>query len=168
MNPLYSDPIIAKLIDLIKDNTGEGTFHMYYQGDPLRIPASSLPALIISRAQTEAGQLNNAEDQHGMKMTLTVVADIRAELNDDQDIAPGTAKLYDLIEGRDATTYALKANSLLYILRHNIQLDTAKNLRIDLGQNTRIDYGLTVGKRAPDAWAIEAQIDFVVHFTQVR
>jgi hypothetical protein len=103
-----------------------------------------------------------------MQMILTVITDIRHEIRDEKDIAPGIAQLYDLIEGRDATTLTLKTQSLLHILRNNVLVDATTGLRTDLDTITRVDYGMTVGKREPEAWSVEAQVEFVAHFTQVR
>lgn len=172
MSDLYQDPIIKKYIDLIKGVVGNDFFKIYYQGDPIRIPISNLPAIIISKDETRVSNAleggSNVDDAHLMALTLTVVTDIRDQINDDKAVAPGIAKLYDIIEGRDETTLKLKDKSILHILRNNVDLDTSLGLRTDLGSITRVDYGLTIGKREQDAWAIEAQVEFIAHFTQLR
>jgi hypothetical protein len=169
---IYQDPIIKKYIDLIKSVVGNDFFKGIYYGDPIRIPNSNLPALIISKDETRVSNSleggDSATDAHFIALTLTVVTDIRDELNDDKSIAPGIARLYDIIEGREASTLQLKTKSLLHILRNNIFVDTALGLRTDLGTITRVDYGLTVGKREQEAWAVEAQVEFIAHFTQLR
>jgi hypothetical protein len=162
----YEDPVITKYFDLVKSKTQ--VFKRFFQGDPIRVPASMLPCCIISKSETRAGNLSNAEDEHGMQMILTVITDIRHEIRDEKDIAPGIAQLYDIIEGRDATTLTLKTQSLLHILRNNVLVDATTGLRTDLATITRVDYGMTVGKREPEAWSVEAQVEFVAHFTQVR
>ncbi len=45
---IYSDPIIKKYQDLIQAAL-PGFFRGMYQGDPVRIPKSNLPAFIISK-----------------------------------------------------------------------------------------------------------------------
>src|SRR5687768_15644933 len=101
---IYTDPIITKYFDLIKSHTSE--FKRFYQGDPFRVPVSMLPCVILSKSETRVGPFTNSEDEHGIRMILTVITDIRAEISDENAIAPGVARLYDLIEGRDATTLA--------------------------------------------------------------
>ena len=165
---LYRDPIIKKYINLIIGIVGEGIFKGVYYGDPIKIPASNLPALIISKDETRAANITNTEDEHLIALTLTIVTDIRSEINDDKAIAPGIAKLYDIIEGREEATLKLKTKSLMHILRNNVDVDTALGLRTDLGSITRADYGLTVGKREIESWAVEASIDFIAQFTQIR
>lgn len=172
MSELYTDPIIKKYFDLIKGIVGEGTFKGYYQGDPVRIPQSKLPAIIISKDETRAGQIleggTNVEDGHEISLVLTVVTDVRADINDDKEIAAGISTLYDIIEGRSADTLKLKDKAILNILRNNVFVDSTNGLRTDLSTITRVDYGLTVGKRDVEAWAVEAQVEFVAHFTQIR
>ena len=166
MTDIYKDPVIAKYFTLITAHTSE--FKRMYQGDPIRVPVSLLPCVIISKSETRIGPFSNSEDEHGIRMILTVITDIRAEISDENAIAPGVARLYDLIEGRDDTTLALKTNSLLHILRNNILVDATTGLRTDLNTITVADYGMTLGKRQPEMWAIEAQITFNSHFVQNR
>ena len=165
---LYTDPIIKKYMKLITGIVGEGFFKRLYYGDPIKIPASNLPAIIISKDETRVSNITNTEDEHLMALTLTVVTDIREDINDDKAIAPGISSLYDIIEGREEATLKLKEKSIMNILRNNVDVDTALGLRTDLGSITRADYGLTVGKRKLESWAIEAQVEFIAHFTQIR
>lgn len=166
MSGIYSDPIIRKYIDLIKAATP--VFKGVYQGDPIRIPDSNLPALILSKGSTRIGPLSNVEDEHEISLILTVITDVKNEVSDDKSIAAGVAQLYDIIEGREDATYALKAQSILNILRSNLVVDQGVNLRTDLGSITRADYGLTIGKRAPEQYAVEGQIEFIATFSQLR
>ncbi len=165
---IYKDPIIKKYIDLIQSVVGTSFFKGVYYGDPIRVPVSRLPALIISKDETRVSNLTNADDEHLIALTLTVITDIRADINDDTEIAPGTSTLYDIMEGRESDTLKLKTKSLLHILRNNLSVDTSLGLRTDLESITRVDYGMTVGKREQEAWAVEAQLEFIAHFTQLR
>ena len=163
---LYQDPVITKYIDAIKSVCG-GFCKVYYIEDPIRVPATNLPCLIISSDETRIAQSTNAEDEHAMAFILTVVTDIRQDIQDDKMVSGSKRRLKDIVEGRD-TNYKLKTNSLLHILRNNVNIDVANNLRTSLTTITRIDYGITVDKRQPDAWGIEAQIEFVAEFIQLR
>lgn len=162
----YKDPILKKYADLIQANTK--VFRKFYFGDPIRIPASFLPACILSKTETRAGKITNSQDEHGVQIVITVVTDIRKDISDENSIVPGVTSLYNIIEGRNDSDYTLKSDSLLYILRHNIGLDTANNLRTDLSTITRVNYGMVAGKRDPEAWSIEGQIDLVAEFIQIR
>lgn len=163
----YTDPIIKKYREMI-ESAMPGVFKSFYQGDPLRIPKSSLPALIISKSQTRAAPHTNVEDEHEVALILSVIVDMRDEIKDEVELTPGIAQLYDIIEGREDTTYKLKTKSILNILRSNIAVDTAYNLRTDLGSITNVNYGMTIGKRALDTYAVEGQVEFIASYSQLR
>lgn len=170
MTNIYQDPVIEKYIALLKTKL-TGKIKMFYQGDPLKIPQSNLPCIVISRNQTRIAQETNAEDGHEMGLIITVVTDTRADLSTNEDvskIAPGIATLYELVEGRDPSTFALRDDSVLGILRKNQLVDSANNLRTDLRSVTRVDYGETIRQKSPDIYAIEARIEIVVNFIQLR
>ena len=165
---MYQDTIIKKYIDLISATNKE--IKMFYQGDPVKIPNSALPCCIISKRATAVGQITNSQDEHEVGLNITIVTDIREELSTDNDganLAPGIAKLYELVEGRDAN-YKLKADSILNILRTNQLVDSANNLRTDLKTTTRIDYGQTLRQRNPAMWSVEARVEIIVNFIQIR
>lgn len=165
----YEDPIIKKYADLVKAKTN--VFKEIYQGDPIRVPVSLLPCLIISKIETRVGQISNAEDEHAVGMRMTIITDIRKDLStndNDARIIEGVASLYDIVEGRTETTYKLKSQSLLDILRTNQLVDQTYNLRTDLSTLTRVDYGETLRDREPESWSIEARIEFVAQFIQNR
>jgi len=165
---MYTDPIIKKYRELI-ETAMPGVFKSFFQGDPFRIPASNLPALIISKSGTGVGPHSNAEDSHEIALSLTVVTDIRAERSDEQSMTPGIAQLYDIIEGREDTTYKLKDNQcILDILRKNQIVDATYNLRTNLGSITQVNYGLTQGRRSAEGYATEAQVDFIATYSQLR
>jgi hypothetical protein len=164
----YSDPVIAKYIELLKTNTG--LINQYFQGEPIRVPSVDFPYAMISKRETRVGPLNNSDDEHGIAMSITIVADIRKDLSTEESagaVNAGVASLYEIVEGRNAD-YTLKDNSVLAILRGNTLVDSTYGLRTDLGTQTRVDYGLTLRNRAPEEWSIEARVDFVAHFTQMR
>lgn len=168
MADTYLDPIIQKYIELLKEKCGG--IKSFYEGEPIKIPSVDLPCVMISKRETRVGPLTNAEDEHGISLSLTLITDVRKDLSTDDDIAKvvaGVTTLYELMEGRNAD-YTLRDTSILSVLRHNPILDAAHNLRTDLGTVTRIDYGQTLQGRLPESWTVEARIDFVAYFTQVR
>jgi hypothetical protein len=164
----YQDPVIQKYVDLIQAHTG--AIKAFYHGEPIRIPQSNLPCAIISKRETRVGPLSNAQDEHGISMSIIVITDVRKDLSTEENIAetvPGVSALYEIIEGRN-NDFTLKEDSILGILRGNMIVDAANNLRTDLGTQTRVDYGTTLRDRPQEEWSIEARVDFVAHFTQPR
>lgn len=162
---IYKDPIIQKYITLIQSKTGK--FKRFYFGDPIRVGASELPAVIIAKVNTQVSNLSNTEDEHRIQMSITVVTDIRETISDDKTMVKGTNDLYELLEGRNAN-YTLKDDALLNIIRHDVELDVGQQLRTDLNTTSTIDYAMTMGKRVENHWSLEGTLTFVAHFTQVR
>lgn len=170
MTNIYKDPVIERYISLLATKLS-GRIKAFYQGDPLKIPNTNLPCIIISRSQTRVAAETNAEDAHEMGLVITVVTDTRSDLSTNDDvskIAPGIATLYELVEGRDPSTYALRDDSILGILRKNQLVDSANNIRTDLRSVTRVDYGETVRQRNPEIYSIEARIEIIVNYIQIR
>lgn len=165
MNDMYKDPVLKKYAELI---TSKANFKTIFMGDPIRIGASELPALIIAKLDTRVGKFTNAEDAHEMRISFTAVTDVRDTIGEDKDMVRGVNSLYNLMEGRQESTYQLKPDSLLYILRHNEVVDASNNLRTDLSSVSKIDYGMTIGKRKDAAWSIEGTLEITSSFTQVR
>lgn len=164
----YIDPVLRKYADLIKANTG--AIKAFYYGDPVKYPSVDLPCMFISKRLTNIDPITNTEDQHNMAITMTIVTDVRAELSTQDDInhiVAGIATLYDLVEGRNAD-YTLKDTSLLGILRSNDIVDGTNQLITDLETVTRADYSKTLANRLPQQWSIQATVDIVCKFTQVR
>jgi hypothetical protein len=163
---VFKDPIIEKIFNNI-EASASGVFTTYFYGDPVLLAKSDLPALIGVKDTTEIGDESNAEDYHRMNIVLTVVIDIRQYLEEpaDYNVHVAYQKLYDVIEGRNAD-YTLKSTSVLDILRKNHNLNN--NANIDLRSAMNIDYGFTVGKRAENALAWEANIFVPIYFTQLR
>lgn len=160
----YIDPIMKKYGDLIQ---ASNRFKRIYYGDPVRVATSELPVLIISKIDTRASFLTNAEDIHAVRLSFTVVTDVRDTISEDKTMVRGVNELYNLMEGRQAN-FQLSTDSLLYILRHNQVVDAANNLRTDLATMSTIDYGMTMGKRQEGAWSIEGTLEVTSTFTQLR
>jgi hypothetical protein len=166
---MYKDPVISEYIALIKAKAA-GKIETFFQGDPITVPMVNLPACIITKRETHVGHHTNAEDEQAIGLSITVIVNVRKELSTEESrsqVAAEVAKLYDLVEGRNGD-FKLKDTSVLGILRHNPLVNSTYGLRTDLGSVTRVDYGQTLRDRAPEAWTIEARIDMVAYFTQVR
>jgi hypothetical protein len=168
LNPTpYQDPVINAYIEMIKKYTGN-TIKKFYQGDPIRIPVSNMPAIIVAKRQTMTSYATNAEDSHKVTLVITVVADIRNDISQDTALVPGMGALYDLMEGRDPTTLQLKPSSLLSIIRHNVDVNQQFQLFTDVDTPTKIDYSMTLGKRGEDMFGLEGSLTTVCTCIQLR
>jgi len=161
----YEDTILDKLQTLIDASDGDA-ITTFYKGDPLMMPKSDLPALLLIKDNTEIGDSSNAEDYHRMNIVITLVVDIRDYVLDTPvNVHAGDQKLYDIFEGRNAD-FTLKSTSIIDILRSNEEL--GNNAHIDLSVPMNVSYGFTVGKRGQKSWSQEANLSISVYFTQLR
>lgn len=161
----YKDPIVQKYLDLVKDNTSG--IRGFYNGFVAKIPASMLPAVMISIESVEGISFSNDEDEHRVTLVLTYVADIRQTF-EESALATTLNKVVEALVGREETDYSLKTSSILYILRNNIDIDTANNLRTDVGSFSVATPGEVVTGRFPGLYSAEGTIKFLAHFVQER
>ena len=161
----YEDTIIAKYLSLIKGNVAD--VRTFYNGTLFQVPISRLPLIMIDIESTEASEFSNAEDQHIISLVLTYIADMRKDISAVQFMESGFGKVLDVLVGR-ASDYSLKTNSILYILRHNLDIDASNNLRTDLGSITVATPREVVPGRMPGFWSAEGTIRFKAHFIQTR
>jgi len=160
----YKDTIVEKYLDLIKDNTT--TIKGFYNGMVGKIPASMLPAVILTIEGAEAESLSNSEDEHRLSMLLIYVADVRQSLNDSA-LVNNFNRVLDALMGRDSN-YSLKSTSLLYILRNNLNVDITNNLRTDVGSFSVVTPSEISTGRFPGFYSVEGTIRFNAHFYQER
>lgn len=161
----YEDTIVKKYLDLIKNNVGG--IKSFYNGTCVQIPLSKLPMVMIDITDTEVTEFSNTEDQHIVSLVLTFIADMRKEISAAQLIEAGFGKVLDVLVGR-TSNYSLKTNSILYVLRHNLNIDTNNNLRTDVGSITIVTPREVATGRMPGYWSVEGTIRFKAHFIQER
>ena len=167
--PQYEDPIIAKYLTLIEDNT-EG-IKGFYNGLVAKIPSSMLPAVMISIESTEIDEFSDAEDEHRINFVLTYIGDIRDSI-EDSHLVTTLSEVLDALTGREeegsSTPYALRTTSILHILRNNLNVDTSNNLRTDVGSVTVVTPSEIATGRFPGYYTAEGTVRFQAHFTQIR
>ena len=163
---IYRDPIIDKYLTLIKDNTS-GKIKGFYNVMIGSIPASMLPAVILTIEKTEAEDISNVEDEHRISLVLTYVADVRPTLEDTTLITKMTDVL-DTLVGREQVGYSLKTNSILHILRNNVNIDDSNNLRTDIGSFSVITPAEIASGRFAGSYSVEGTIRFLAYYIQMR
>lgn len=132
----YRETIAKTFKQTIQDTFGS-SFH-YFLGDPILIPASLLPAIIIETQKTHNGDIAPT----GMeRMDRTVVVKIALNKRDDFGGKPDElmtqTKLEQYAEGIDTATGEYAEQSLAGIIRRNY---TMGNLLVS--QTLDIDYGV--------------------------
>jgi len=163
----YEDPIIKKYLDLIKSKTTG--IKGFYNGLVAKIPASMLPAVMISIETTEAEEFSDNEDEHRIGLVLTYIADIRQTF-EDPALVTSLNKVLEALVGRESsgTPYALKTSSILHILRNNLNVDASNHLRTDIRTFSVATPGEVATGRFPGLYSAEGTIRFTAHFIQQR
>ena len=161
----YKDPIIETYLNLIK--TQRGDIRKYFNGLVTKVAASECPCIMIGIDNTEVNESNNVDDEHRLNLILVLVTDIRQNYEDSVRIDNGVNKVQDILIGRESNL-KLKSNSILNIIRTNVDADSTYNLRTDLGEITvATPKEITVGRLA-EHWSTEGTISFQAYFSQER
>ena len=161
----YKDTIIQKYLDLIKDNTTG--IKGFFNGLIAKIPASSLPAVIIDIDRTEVDEFSNDEDVHKVELILIYIADIRRSFEEASSVIAGLNNVKEILVGRESN-YTLKSTSILDILRSNLNIDSSNNLRTDVGGFSVVTPNEVAAGRFPGQHSAEGSIRFTAHFVQER
>lgn len=135
----------------LKDALGAGTFREYYIGDPLQIPQSSLPCVIIEKesetVEADATGLDKVETTILVKLVVNKKDDFGRVSKD----VLWRERLESMAAARDKTTKQFKDESVLGVLRKQFTLGN----RV-LNHNETVEYGLT--PRPQDVITEEAHI----------
>lgn len=137
------------LLKKILEDGLRGIIKYIYIGDPLLIPNSCLPALIINPLRTETSKADNARDRHNHSIQIALVIDAKQYLGATPDKMIGSDFLMSTMGGEDSTG-ALDVKTILSLVRKNLNLGTN---RIIL-EGMTVDY--TVRKRTDDFITLEA------------
>ncbi|MFA6325313.1 MAG: hypothetical protein WCX46_03770 [Candidatus Paceibacterota bacterium] len=132
----------------------KGIVKYIYIGDPILIPTSCLPALIINPLRTDVSKFDNTRDKHNHTINIALVIDAKQYLNATPDKMIGSDFLMTTMGGE--LSGALDTKTILSIIRKNLNLGTN---RIIL-ENTSVDY--TVRKRTDDLITLEAVATIIV------
>jgi len=149
----YTDPILKKIRDLIKNNNNK--IKTYYYGDPDSIPTQSLPACILSVDSIDIDTETSYEDRQHINLSITVEVDLRSDWNKNPESTAGYSTLYELVNGR-SSDYSFNSDALLNILRHNQQVDS--DLTIDLDSPLTVEFPKSLKQRGNDLFTIQAVI----------
>jgi hypothetical protein len=126
----------------------KGIVKYIYIGDPVLIPTSCLPALILNPIRTDTSKADNVRDKHVHTINVALVIDAKQYLGATPDKMIGSDFLMTTMGGE--LSGVLDTKTILSIIRKNLNLGTNR-LIFD---NTTVDY--TVRKRTDDLITLEA------------
>lgn len=145
----------AVILDLFRNTFNRGQFKMFRIGDPITIPESQLPALIVSETATDYTFGPTGFDDVTHTLLIQVILNKKDEIGKPSDGSSLDETLDALIQGRDETSGEFMPDTILGALRRNITLGAL------IIQNTsKVRKGVI--PRSEDLLTAEAHIDVEV------
>ena len=138
-----------------------GKIKNFYTGDPVFLPDSCLPCVIVNPISTETTVADNARDMHSHSITISVVIDARQFFNATPDKMVGTEFLMTIMEG-ELSSGDIDPNSVLGVLRDNLTLATNRGI----GNISSVDY--TTRKRTEELITLEVSCDLEIQYIVTR
>ncbi|HSH31212.1 MAG TPA: hypothetical protein VK963_00930 [Candidatus Saccharimonadales bacterium] len=150
---------VTNVIDILKNNFGTDFFKAYFDGDPILIGKSSLPAIAVEKQASsyELGptQFDRVTERLIIKLILNKQDDYGAS-----DTANTTEKkLQTLVEGRDNSGMLLQQSVIGALRTH---FSAVSDLTLD--QDISVEYGVV--PRPEDTITAEAHITIAVQSLQ--
>jgi hypothetical protein len=127
--------IADKLIQYLKDY-GDKRIKSYYYGDPLTIPASNLPAIIVSKSSSIVSHGATGMDDTDRNYSIKLIFNKKDELGKNPSEVTVQRTMADIIEGTEsAGTWT--PTSIIGVIRKSFTLGNSINDQI-----IRIEYFL--------------------------
>lgn len=140
-DPLYYSDATDRILSYLEGGLGS-KFHRYFEGDPIHIPQSLMPAICVMKLSGEtkvsATGTNDLMEKILIKVVYNKKDDYGANFIDDS-IDFTERKLRRLVSGRDPNTAAFLPGSIFGILMTNITLGNVV-LSMDLNDDYGVDY----------------------------
>ena len=147
-------------IDSVKrllESTFGDFFRAYFEGDPIDIPQSLLPCLVIEKLNGPVNQTATGLDNNYSNILIKVIFNKKDDFGaQGGDVDLTERKIRHIIEGRDPETGGWLPNTIMYVIRHNITLDGT------VVENNSVDVSYDVDFRPGDNITSEGYVTFTV------
>jgi hypothetical protein len=111
------------ILDLFKLKFGKKPFKLFREGDPIVIPQSMLPALIVSEPETDYDTGPTGHDNITHQILIQIVYNKKDDFGNPTEGSSLDATLDAIAQGRDETTGDFVSTSVMGVLRTNITLE---------------------------------------------
>lgn len=148
--------------DLLEKDLGDA-FKQYFNGDPLAIGQSYLPAICVIRRRSTPRSIATGVDERTVALTIRVVFNKKDEFGKSAKETTLQKTMENIVEGIDDTTNTYHQNSILGILRRNFTLES-------LVVRNEEDIEYLLNNNRPEVLTMEADIDclFTERITVIR
>ena len=110
--------IVDTIIDLLKAQFND-VFKAYYFGDPIMIPESEMPCIVVFKKSGAVEFGYTGTDENTEEIYIQVVTNKKDELGNPASEYAMQRQLMELVEGRDNTTGEYLDNSIMGVIRKN-------------------------------------------------
>lgn len=139
----YYESSTERVLRFLRDQFGVGIFKAHFEGDPVKIGISSLPALVVEKVGGSITAGPTGMDRVREQVLIKIVMNKKDDFGASQNVDLTEKKLRELVEGRDSQTGYYEDKSLMGCIRKNYTLGGAI-----VGQD--IDIGYDVNPFRPD------------------
>ncbi len=147
-------PVTTRLLTILRDGFG-GRFKQYYEGDPIQVPLSAMPCLIVEKIDGDTQQDATGLDQQTSRVMVKIVMDKKIDFLSAKNKKSTHQELLHLMEGRDESTAQYIDESVLGIIRTQFTFNSTV-----VDQTININYG--TGFRPNDVTTAEGQATFTI------
>lgn len=115
------DDVVIAILDLLKEAFG-AYFKAYYDGDPIDIPKSNLPCVIVEGNQGRTSLNATGTDMLESSVNITIALDKRDDYGAEPTKDLTEKRLRRIVEARNSTTGAYLDDTIVGVLRQNITI----------------------------------------------
>lgn len=163
MRGRYTDPILGRIIKLLKDKMDKDYVKTWHQGDVLLLPKSDLPAISVAYDYNNIIASDNLHDMSTRVVTISVIVDhTDASMWRSWDIMAGQMELYEITSGMEALSEDKSkrakylSGTLAAVLTDRQNQDLGNGIFLDVQNDTlTFDYGIGVERRGAGIFSIE-------------
>ena len=153
---IYYEDSIAHILEILKLNFGTD-IKSYYEGDPLIIGESNLPAITVTKATGSVGLGPTQYDEMTENIVVTIIMNKRDDYGASDNVDLTERKLRKMMEGIDPTTGLYLEQTVMGCLRTNITLQ-----QTSLEHSEQIKYGIVQRSAKEDFWTSEAKLQITL------
>jgi hypothetical protein len=146
------------ILSLLEDNIGKGTIKQYFDGIPVTLPQSYLPAIAVAKVKNQIRTGATGIDELTESFRINVIVSEMMTMGKSQIEQSSHKILKQLVEGLD-TDGLYVTTTILGLLRTHFILSTYDGIRI-CDQQIDVDYDVFEGRIREGVLTEEANITF--------
>ena len=165
-NAEYRDPIMTKIIDILKKDGPGDYVRNYVYGYVDNRMHSEMPIISITKDDANQSTESQATDKLLETYLINLFVSWTANEADSSDLVRGQTELFKIIDNKDADGRPGKGG-ILYALRNKVQV--APSMFIGLNRDTAptVDYGGEVESVGDDVFSVSATVAVGVEIRRI-